>query len=395
MEPGVYATPSPPANPPLDTQAQLEVLRGVENAVRDLYLYPDFGGVDWPAAAEEFRGRVEAGLETNAFYAGLGELILKLGDEHSYHQSPAAIAAERAAVEGQLDFVGIGVFVMPRLERNLGTILAVFPDSPAEHAGLQPHDNILAIDGIRIVQDGTPQQQRMRGPACSQVVLTVQTPGEAEREVSLVRSELSGALPIDARLVPTANGARVGYLFLPTFLDESLPGRIEAALAAFGPLDGLILDDRMNGGGLGSVTEALLGYFLSGPAGSFVDNQGSTPLTILAHPIHNSQAVPLVVLIGEDTVSNGEIFAGVLQDLGRAQLVGQTTLGNVERLHEVDLPDGSRLWLAVERFEPLNSEADWEAQGIVPAVPVAAAWEDFTAADDPVVAAALQLLATP
>jgi carboxyl-terminal processing protease len=260
---------------------------------------------------------------------------------------------------------------------------------------LQPHDNILAIDGIRIVQDGTPQQQRMRGPACSQVVLTVQTPGEAEREVSLVRSELSGALPIDARLVPTANGARVGYLFLPTFLDESLPGRIEAALAAFGPLDGLILDDRMNGGGLGSVTEALLGYFLSGPAGSFVDNQGSTPLTILAHPIHNSQAVPLVVLIGEDTVSNGEIFAGVLQDLGRAQLVGQTTLGNVERLHEVDLPDGSRLWLAVERFEPLNSEADWEAQGIVPEVPVAAAWEDFTAADDPVVAAALQLLATP
>jgi carboxyl-terminal processing protease len=395
MAPGLYPTGAPPLSPPLDTEAQLGVLGGLENAVRNLYLYPDFGGVDWPAAVAETRVRVEAGMDTEAFYRELQELISGLGDEHSYIQTPAEIAAERAALEGQLDFVGIGVFVLPRIERGLGTILSVFPESPADHGGLRPHDSILRIDGTPIVEGGVSQQQLMRGPACSQIVLTVQTPGQPEREVSFVRSAVSGALPIDARLVPTSDGSRVGYIFLPTFLDQSWPERVEQALQDFGPLDGLILDDRMNGGGLGSVAEAMLAFFVDGPAGFYLDNQGRSALSIAAHPVHNSQNVPLVVLIDEDTVSFGEIFAGVLQDLGRAKLVGQTTLGNVERLHAADFDDGSRLWLAVERFDPLNSQANWEEQGIVPDVPLTAAWEDFMAENDPAVMAALQLLALP
>jgi len=393
--PGLQPTAAPLLNPALDVDEQLEVLQGLENSVRDLYLYPDFGGVDWPAAVAETRVQVEAGMDTEAFYGELQELISGLGDEHSYVQTPAEIAAERAALEGQLDFVGIGVFVLPRIERGLGTILSVFPESPADHGGLRPHDSILRIDGTPIVEGGVSQQQLMRGPACSQVVLTVQTPGEPEREVSFIRTEVTGALPIDARLVPTSDGTRVGYIFLPTFLDQSLPERVEQALQDFGPLDGLILDDRMNGGGLGSVAEAMLAFFVDGPAGFYLDNQGQSPLSIAPHPVHNSQDVPLVVLIDEDTVSYGEIFAGVLQDLGRAKLVGQTTLGNVERLHAADFDDGSRLWLAVERFDPLNSQANWEEQGIVPDVPLTAAWEDFTAENDPAVMAALQLLALP
>ena len=395
MEPGLYPTAAPPLSPPLDTEAQLGVLGGLENAVRNLYLYPDFGGVDWPAAVAKTRVQVEAGMDTEAFYRELQDLISGLGDEHSYIQTPAEIAAERAALEGQLDFVGIGVFVLPRIERGLGTILSVFPESPADHGGLRPHDSILGIDGTPIVEGGVSQQQLMRGPACSQIVLTVQTPAQPEREVSFLRSAVSGALPIDARLVPTSDGSRVGYIFLPTFLDQSLPERVEQALQDFGPLDGLILDDRMNGGGLGSVAEAMLAFFVDGPAGFYLDNQGQSPLSIAPHPVHNSQYVPLVVLIDEDTVSYGEIFAGVLQDLGRAKLVGQTTLGNVERLHAADFDDGSRLWLAVERFDPLNSQANWEEQGIVPDVPLTAAWEDFTAENDPAVMAALQLLALP
>ena len=320
MEPGLYPTGAPPISPALDTEAQLGVLGGLENAVRNLYLYPDFGGVDWPAAVAETRVQVEAGMDTEAFYRELQDLISGLGDEHSYIQTPAEIAAERAALEGQLDFVGIGVLVLPRIERGLGTILSVFPESPADHGGLRPHDSILRIDGTPIVEGGVSQQQLMRGPACSQIVLTVQTPGQAEREVSFVRSAVSGALPIDARLVPTSDGTRVGYIFLPSFLDQSLPERVEQALQDFGPLDGLILDDRMNGGGLGSVAEAMLAFFVDGPAGFYLDNQGQSPLSIAAHPVHNSQNVPLVVLIDEDTVSYGEIFAGVLQDLGRARL---------------------------------------------------------------------------
>ncbi|MGH2619462.1 MAG: S41 family peptidase, partial [Anaerolineales bacterium] len=339
--------------------------------------------------------QAQAGMETEAFYRELQALVKKLGDEHSYFQTPAELAADQANLQGQLNFVGIGMLVLPRLERGLGTILAVFPDSPADLGGLRAHDNIRAVDGIPIEEGGPAQQQLLRGPACSQVVLTVQTPGEPARQASFVRAALTGALPIDARLVPTTDGSRVGYIFLPTFLDESMAGRVEQALQEFGPLDGLILDNRMNGGGLGSTTQATLALFTAGPMGYFVNSQGETLLTIEPNPIHSSQSVPLVVLIGEDTVSFGEIFAGVLQDIGRAELVGEITLGNVERLHAFDFADGSRAWLATERFDPLNSGANWEEQGIVPDVSVSGAWEDVTAESDPVVAAALGLLAQP
>lgn len=94
-------------------------------------------------------------------------------------------------------------------------------------------------------------------------------------------------------------------------------------------------------------------------------------------------------------MSYGEIFAGILQDLGRARLVGQTTLGNVEQLHRFDFTDGSRAWLATDRFDPLNAAPTWEQSGVVPDVVVAGAWEDFRPEDDPIVAAALQLLGQP
>ncbi len=311
----LHPTASPSPNTLLTAEAQLDVLNGLENAVLDQYLYRDFGGIDWSVEVGAVRSRVEAGMETDAFYQELQGLIKKLGDDHSYFQTPAEIAAQQATLQGQLNFVGIGMLVLPRVERGLGTILAVFPDSPADHGGLRAHDSILRVDGIAIVEGGTPQQQLLRGPACSQDVLTVQTPGEPARQISFVRAALTGALPIDARLLPTRDGSRVGYIFLPTFLDESIPDRVQQALQEFGPLDGLTLDNRMNGGGLGSVAEAMLAFFTSGPMGYFVNSQGETLLEIDPTLIHNSQTVPLVVLIGEDTVSYGEVFAGVLQDI--------------------------------------------------------------------------------
>ena len=138
--------------------------------------------------------------------------------------------------------------------------------------------------------------------------------------------------------------------------------------------------------------EPILSYFTDGVVGHFVSRTEARPLQASADPISNSQTVPIVVLVGTDTVSFGEIFSGVLQDIGRAKVVGQTTLGNVEILHGHNLSDGSLLWLAEERFVPLNSQADWEKTGIVPDVQASADWDTFTFETDPSVAAAVILL---
>ena len=91
-------------------------------------------------------------------------------------------------------------------------------------------------------------------------------------------------------------------------------------------------------------------------------------------------------------MSFGEVFAGVLKDTGRAKIIGQTSLGNVEILHGYDFDDGSRLWIAEETFDPSISKANWEETGIIPDVEAYADWDTFTFETDPSVAAALSLL---
>jgi len=379
-------------NSPLTTAQQLQVFQGLVHAVNDLYVYPDFNGRDWPALVARTRARVEAGLDTETFYAEMQKLVSELGDEHSYFLSPARVAEDEARLAGTRDFVGVGLLMMPLLEKSRVSILAVFPDSSALQGGLKPHDSILAVDAIPLVEDGKAYPERILGPECSAPVFTVESPGQAARRLTLVRHRQSAALPVDARLVPTADSSRIGYIFLPTFLDKTIPDKVKRALQEFGPLDALILDNRMNGGGAGSVLMPILSHFTSGTLGHFVKRAARRPLEITPDPVHNSQTVPLVILVSKNTVSYAEVFSGALQDTGRARLVGQTTKGNVETLHAVTFADGSKLWIAAERFDPRVSHANWENQGVKPDVEALADWDTFTFANDPGVAAAVRLL---
>lgn len=384
--------PTREANPEVSTRVQLRIVDGMVETVESAYVFTDYNGVDWPARAAESRQRVQAGMGTEVFYDEMRGLIYALGDDHSYFESPAEVAADAAALAGENDYVGIGVLVEPLPEHGRVVVLAVFPNSPAERGGLESHDSLLAVDGVSIVEAGEAYPEWVRGPECSLVVLTVQSPGQPPREVPLVRARVQAPTPIEAELVATDNGRRVGYVFLPHLFDETIPGQVEQALHDLAPLDGLILDNRKNTGGSSSVLEPLLGFFTSGTVGEFVSREGRRPLVVTAGPVENSQSVPLVILVGDLTASFGEIFSGVLRDVGRAQIVGETTDGNVEVLHGYEFEDGSNLWIAEETFDPLRSHADWEQDGIVPDVFAPGEWHTFTLADDPAVRAALEVL---
>ena len=250
---------------------------------------------------------------------------------------------------------------------------------------------MLRVDGLPLVVNDKVYPLT-RGPECSMATLTVRSPGKESRSVTIVRARVTGPLPVYARLVPTTDGRRIGYIFLPTFLDYSIPGQVKKALEDFGPLDGLILDNRMNGGGAGKVFSSMLSYFTSGTLGHFISRTNSRPLEIVATPVNNSQKVPLVILVSNNTVSYAEIFSGALQDIGRAKIVGQTTSGRVETLFGYNFPDSSKIWIAKERFEPVNSRTGWQGTGVRPDVEVLAEWDEFTFENDPALVIALKLL---
>ena len=158
-----------------------------------------------------------------------------------------------------------------------------------------------------------------------------------------------------------------------------------------GELDGLIIDNRFNGGGFDNVMGNTISYFVSGIVGHFTNRNQQEALNIRPKHIFNSQEMPLVVLVGEGTVSFGEISSGILQDQERAYLIGQTTDGNVETLWGYDFKDGSRAWIAHDTFKPINHpEIDWENDGIIPDLTVESDWDFVTLDTDPVILAALE-----
>jgi carboxyl-terminal processing protease len=383
------STPEFGTNPEISRAQQSRILRRIGEIVREVYVYPDYNGMDWNEIEARYRAKIEAGLDADSFYFEMQNMIDELGDEHSAFISPVGVEQSAAELRGNIQFVGIGVYGWPDYERGRMIVISTFTGSPAEYAGIQSHDSILLVDGLPIAPE---TGLRIRGPECSALILTVQSPGEAPREVILLRSPIEGNIPIDARLVAATDGSKVGYIFIPSFFDETLPRQIESALEGFGPLDGLILDVRLNGGGSSSVAYPILEFFTNGRLGRFVSRKASRPLEIRANPVQNSQTVPLIVMVSEDTVSFGEIFAGVLRDSGRARIVGETSLGNVEVLHGYDFDDGSRLWIASETFSSAFSNNNWEETGIIPDAYAYAPWDTFIFETDPSIAAALELL---
>ncbi len=382
-------TEEAPADKEISKEEQLNILAQVDEIVRKVYVYPDYNGRDWGAIVSHYKSMVEAGLETNEFYYQMESMIEELGDEHSFFLSPSQVEAMDEEREGETNFVGVGIYNDAEPEQGRMVVVDTFPNSSAEHAGIKMHDSILRVDGYPVFDE---HHDRLRGPLCSAVFLTVQSPGQSPRDILVVRHEVKGNLRIDARLVPTSDGSKVGYIFIPSFLDETIPEQIAKALEDFGQLDGLILDVRMNEGGSNWVANPVMSFFTSGRLGQFVSRSDASTLEVKGYPINNSQTVPLVVMVSKDTVSYAEIFAGIMRDSRGAKITGETSLGNVEVLLPYDFEDGSLLYIASQTFHQAHSSENWEQTGIVPDVQAYADWGDFTFDNDPSIAAGLKLL---
>lgn len=388
-------TPTPTLTPrPTASPAQLRVLDELWNIIDQNYIYEDFNGLDWEAVYQEYRRKVEAGVSNEEFYQAMSEMVASLGDEHSTYFSPDEAKEDDEEYTGAYNYVGIGVIANAVPERDRVTIVLVFPDSPADQAGLKPHDSILEVDGEPILEGEIDRRVNLRGPAGSQVTLKVQSPGQAPRQIQLTRRQIDSEIPVPYEILTSPDGRRIGYILLTTLYDQTVPRKVRQAIldmSADRRLEGLILDNRQNGGGASNIFSDILSFFEDGKVGQYVNREGQEPIVVAGRNIQGSQQIPLVVLVGENTASYGEIISGILKDTQRAHLIGETTSGNVEILYVYDFSDGSRAWIAHDRFEALNHpDQNWEETGIIPHLTVISNWDEVTLQNDPVIAAALE-----
>lgn len=397
-QPSATATPTATLVPtsttvPTPSPLQREVFEELWKIVKDEYLYRDFNGLDWDAVHETYSQMIEAGMTNENFYSAMSAMINSLGDDHSVFLDPTETHAGEAEYAGEYDYAGIGLLNSAVPERSRLVVIVVFPGSPAEKAGIKIHDSILAIDGEPVLDDNGFRSQSLRGPVGSDVTLTIETPGGEPHDVTLRREQITGSMPVPYELLDTPAGKKIGYILLASFGDQTIVRQVEDALkqlAASGPMDGLIIDNRENPGGADTIVRGVLANFTRGTVGYFVNRDNKRAFNIVGQDIDGSQNLPLVVLVGRNTISFGEIFSGILQDLGRAYIMGQTTDGNVETLYIYDFPDGSSAWIAHDTFQALNDPTlNWEETGIIPDETVLSEWDQVTLDTDPVIRAAL------
>jgi carboxyl-terminal processing protease len=394
-------TPTPEPPPPLPTNTpvdavtntrHLQVFNQLISTIQQDYVYTGVVKSQLPALQTQYKQLVTAGLDDNGFYEAMSDLITALGDNHSSFESPEEAKAADAGFAGNNDFVGVGISVLAIPEAGRAVIEVVFPGGPGAESGLRLHDSIVAIDGQPVLDSSGGVRDAIRGPEGSSMALTIERPGQPQFVVTLTRRRVTGALPIDSCLIPSQH---IGYIYLPGLDDETIPDQVRAALRAMtvnSPLAGLVIDNRENGGGLSTVLDGLLSLFTHGDLGRFVARDESRELRVDPENVGGSQSVPLLVLVSRDTVSYGEVLSGLLQVTGRAKVMGQTSLGNVETEWAYGFRDGSRVWLAHELFQPPGLPlAVWEGRGIIPDRPLPVRWDLFTEGSDPALAAAVDL----
>ena len=309
------------------------------------------GMVDVWRAVQLYRmDNPEAGMED------LSETLIR-GMVDGLPEAPAAYltaeqlpeARERLARSVEGSYVGIGAQVVPQEGR---IFLVPFPESPAESAGIEPGDVLVAVAGVP-VGDDTPSQigERIRGEAGTKILLTLERAGEEEPlELEVFRGNVE--LPtIDWELIPGG----IGYLRVYRFLDHT-GQRVLETLERFKQLDtlALILDLRGNIGGSVDAAAEVAGLFLP-ESGVFrhvegIDGQRAE------HPLPENDGrlsiedLLVAVLVDGDTISEGEAVAAVLQEAGRATVVGAPTYGDGSDYGLVELSDGSALYLPTSRW---------------------------------------------
>nr|WP_238530447.1 S41 family peptidase [Oscillochloris trichoides] len=380
--PSPLPTPTPSAVPtatiipsptPLSLSLRQQILAEVWTTVHEHYLYADFRGLDWAALREEYTPWIEHARSDEEFYHLLSEMVGRLDDNHSRVLAPSAAQREDVLSSGREEQVGIGVIALPLPDSLL--IQHVFPDSPADRAGLQARDRIVAIDGVFYTQAS------IEGPAGSKVRITVVRPGEESRDMVLTRRVIEGRITPEAYMLP----GDVGYLAITTLWVNDMANLTTQALTELtrqAPLNGLIIDLRRNPGGWRDVLVGILGHFVQGHVGDFFNRQGSIPLEITTPIEPNLSDIPLVVLIDQGTASYAELLAAILQSEANATVIGAPSAGNTETIYSYDLTGGARLWVAQEGFR-LRDGSNLEGVGVQPDLLLSQDWIYYSEADDP------------
>ena len=248
-------------------------------------------------------------------------MMYALEDPYTFYYTPDELQRHDAQSEGV--YSGLGILVQNNADGEI-EIIRVYEGGPADAAGAQAGDRIVAVDSMPVsggsVEELSDAVDRMRGESGSTVELQLRREGEV-LDLTLTCGDVH---------VSNVNSAvlegNIGYIEICQFSGDDVEG-FRAAMEELQAADvrGLVVDLRNNPGGL--LTDVVEIADLLLPEGDvvYVENRAGERVT------YSSDAeywdVPLVVLINGMSASASEILAAAVQDFDRGALVGTRSYG--------------------------------------------------------------------
>jgi len=420
-----YGAKAPAPLTDAQVQKNMESFDMVWETIRDKHWDPELGGLDWSAARDTLRPKVEAATTQREARGAMGELIDLLGQSHFgiipasvYDDATGAVKKKDRPKSGaHADIASDGYSGMDiRLVDDQVLVVKVDPGSPAAAAGIVPGWQILKVDDedlAPIIERLTSAlagrhsvslimaraiASRLDGETGEIVAVDLLDGAGAEVRHDLVLSEVPG-VPVTTGNLPEVNvwsvtdrlDGDVGYFRFNYFLGimEIMPA-YNAAMADFKDATGIIVDLRGNPGGLGGMAMGMSGWFIQDKGhvlGTMFTRGG--PLKFAVNPRLGSFTGPVAVLVDELSASTSEIMAGGLQDLERARIFGRTTAGAALPSVIDKLPNGDGFQYAIANYIS-HGGVTLEGTGVVPDEEIIPTRDKLLTGVDPAVEAARQ-----
>lgn len=427
---GAVAAQEPVATPQAPTLAHAaETFERAWTIVRDTYYDDTFNGVDWDAVRDELAPRAEVAETEEELRAILNDMVGRLGQSH-FAIFPAEMLSDLSG-DGEDGGSGgeaeIGFDIRPLGEEivvervdaeRTGAAREVRPGWVITRVADQDVEQLRA----RIVENSEGHQVLSTGEMLARAVrarfngtpgTTIETvfrdPDGETHTLALERTEFRGQTIRLGNFPPFStefesarierDGLRVGVVRFNAWMVPLLED-IDLAVDAFRGFDGIVIDLRGNGGGVAGMLSGVAGHFFEERTNIGTMTSRTSTLRIDANPRIVSRAGkrvrtfsgPLAILTDGGSGSASEIFAGGMQDAGRARVFGETSAGAVLPALWDPLPNGDVLYHAIADYRT-PSGAMLEGVGVVPDVPLTPTIDELTAGDDPVLEAALSWIA--
>jgi carboxyl-terminal processing protease len=388
----------------LTRKERLSVFNRIWRLINDRYYDPALNGLDWNASRNRFEPRIQSAASDEEYYELLEQMVSELRDAHTFIRHPWK---RHLRDKVQTISVGAGIYEV----EGLPVITSVEATSEMARAGVQPGMQVLTIDGQdvgqRIVelrqQTGFSSSERaarlltynnlLDGQPQTSVSITLQRYDvENSSNARLTVNAMRQIVSADAQITSRRQASGYGYIKLTRWLEVAAePFRQE--LLKLRDTSGLIIDLRGNGGGHTRPVLDIAGYFFpkKTPFGRFLRRTGKPVELEAGREGAQLYKNPVVILINEGSASGSEMFAGIMQESGRARIVGQQSCGCLLAAEREKLAGGGELSLSIYNYlSPAGRRL--EGNGVMPDVLVPLRLSDLQSRRDAVLEAAEQLL---